>query len=97
MILSIGNRLRSAVRKWLGTDVFDEILDANLATQQLIAKLYDKSNIQTMLMARIVAKLEPNFTRDPSSKEAREESDRIGAEVIRKIEAEYAASRKMTP
>lgn len=44
-------------------------------------------------LGRVIAKVDPRFLQDPLSKEARAESDRIGQEALRRIEAEHMARR----
>lgn len=93
--------IKSRMRSWLGITEIQEdqaMLNNHMIEQQtfIINGLRDirkQVAITNDALGRFVAKVDPGFLKDPLSKEAREESNRIGEEAIRRIEAEHNARR----
>lgn len=54
--------------------------------------LHTSLQVQSVIIARLVAKVDPQYLRDPFDPTYHAESDRIGEEVIAKIRAEFTSS-----
>ena len=81
--------LRLSIHQWLGLDVIRRSQSINASA---IAGLHNKLDIQNLALARVIAKLDPNYARSEFDPTRRAESDDIGRAVIARLEAEAKAS-----
>jgi len=84
---------RSAVRRSI-EDLRTETLYSLTALEIHLRDIRDQIRLHHMMLARIIAKLEPTLVRDEQSQEVRAESDAIAERVIAKMKEEYEASNK---
>lgn len=59
--------------------------------------MIERSAIDRLAIGRVIAKLDPAYVMDPHSKQAREESDRIGRLAISRLIGEHEASTAWDP
>jgi len=82
--------MRNWIRRWLGI----EELRLNLFyVRKEIQKDY---RVTQQALGRIVAKLDPDYNKSESDPSRKAESDRLGEEVIKRLEAEDWARRHTT-
>lgn len=86
--------IRARIEKLLGLEFFNTKL-----TRMEIDLVALKTDLRALQLgiARILVKVDPDYARDPHSKEAMLESDRIGDEVIRRLKGEFKASNLAGP
>lgn len=87
--------IRDHIREWLG---INEALRAQRHERELLLAFSERlGTVQTQLQAigpglgRVIAKLDAKFVESEHSDERRAESDRIGEEVLKRLNAEAAA------
>ena len=93
--------LHDHIRQWLGIKDYTGHLN-NLtydigALSRLLQDYRYSVEISMRLQARIIAKLDPNYSRDELDPVRRAESDAIAEQVITKMQAEFTAQRRFDP
>jgi hypothetical protein len=53
--------------------------------------------LTNLALGRLIAKIDPNYAKDSHSRETKDESDKIGREVINRLYGEYKASTAWNP
>ena len=92
--------LQARVRRWLGIEsTNNNVQDLRVELQVLhdeIKAYHKQGRVSALALGRIIAKLDPNYGRHENPMDdpgRREESDRLGAAVIKKLEGEEWAQR----
>jgi hypothetical protein len=93
--------IRTRIRDWLGLDTLEmSVHEYNAQLSDLrraIYKLTTTNAVNNLAIGRIIAKKEHYFgvpEDDPKRKAA---SDKLGEQVIKRLEGEFLASRKHNP
>jgi hypothetical protein len=89
--------MRKRIQRYLGIEELIEGLDVlSVQFRQLSSKLaaiHDRLSVTDRALGRIIAKLDPTFADSEFDPARKAESDRIGAEVMRKLIGEHLASK----
>lgn len=89
--------IRERIREWLGLDQLlwniQDMRENDLVRHKQLNRIEAQLSTITPGLGRVIAKLDARFAEDESnaSPERKAESDKIGAEVIKRLEAEALA------
>jgi hypothetical protein len=92
--------MKNIIRKWLGLDKIQEDQHmiarclARISTTQTLH--LDQLKILYSGVARIIAKIDPEYSRSEFDPIRKAESDKLGAEVMNKLIGEHLAQRHST-
>jgi hypothetical protein len=93
--------MRLWVQKWLGIDAaISHAYDASMTADSInreLQRLRTDIRVQSCALGRIIAKVDPMYGKPEIDPERKRESDEIGVQVLRKLEAELEASSKFNP
>lgn len=86
------------VRRWLGLEqdfaTLARMIADNADKLKVIEKNINRTVVTSQAVGRLVARLDPNYAKtELDNPERKAESDRLGEEVIAKLEAEDRARR----
>lgn len=71
---------------------FDNLVSGFNATYRRLDRLETSLQVQSQILARLVAKVDPQYIRDPFDKAYRAESDAVGQKVYDKIMGEFQST-----
>jgi hypothetical protein len=89
---------RTRIRQWLGINEIQE--DQSILHQRSIDILSRLNTLHGQIiaanrgMSRLVAKLDPEYSRSDFDPQRRRESDELSTQIIRKLIAEHTASQR---
>jgi hypothetical protein len=101
---ALNSWVQSILKKVTGSANTDrwERLNATLdqqtrITHDLLKEISDRQMLTNLALGRLIAKIDPNYAKDSHSRETKDESDKIGREVINRLYGEYKASTAWNP
>ena len=88
-------KLRDSIRTWLGIyDIQQDIshinYEFNCCIDALVFKIHEETKTTNLILARLVAKLDPLYGKPENDPERKAASDKLSNEVIAKLRAEHA-------